>query len=150
MKSLEFAPETDAQSAFLPTLLGTRRGPESDISDVADKVFAGGRITDEEALRLFHHPNLGDLALLADFVRQKKNPGRTVTYVVGRNVNYTNVCWVRCSFCNFYRVPGHEEGYTLPQEEVLALEEAKAVLEGEALAGPDFLGDVGEVFGAFQ
>lgn len=116
MKSLEFAPETAPQSPFLPTLLGTRRGPESDISDVADKVFAGERITDEDALRLFHHPNLGDLALLADFVRQKKNPGRTVTYVVGRNVNYTNVCWVRCKFCNFYRVPGAEGGYVHPKE----------------------------------
>jgi len=116
MKSLELAPETAPQSPFLPTLLGTRRGPESDISDVADKVFAGERITDEDALRLFHHPNLGDLALLADFVREKKNPGRTVTYVVGRNVNYTNVCWVRCKFCNFYRVPGAEGGYVHPKE----------------------------------
>jgi cyclic dehypoxanthinyl futalosine synthase len=115
MKSLELAPQA-AESPFLPTLLETRRGPESDIADIADKVFAGERLTDDDALRLFRHPNLGDLALLADFVRQKKNPGRTVTYVIGRNVNYTNVCWVRCKFCNFYRVPGAEGGYVHPKE----------------------------------
>lgn len=105
--------------APLPTLTGTHRGPESDITDIGEKVFAGTeRLTAEDGLRLFHHPNLNDLALLADFVRQRKNPGRTVTYVIGRNINYTNVCWVRCKFCNFYRVPGHEGGYVLPQETI--------------------------------
>ncbi|HVK02187.1 MAG TPA: cyclic dehypoxanthinyl futalosine synthase [Armatimonadaceae bacterium] len=103
---------------FLPTLTRTRRGPESDITDIADRVFAGERLSGEDALRLFHHPNLNDLALLADFVRQRKNPGNTVTYVIGRNVNYTNVCWVRCKFCNFYRTPGQDGGYVLPKEEI--------------------------------
>jgi cyclic dehypoxanthinyl futalosine synthase len=117
MKTLDLAPDAaGTESPFLPTLLGTRRGPESDIADIADRVFGGERITPDDALRLFHHPNLNDLALLADFVRQKKNPGRTVTYVIGRNVNYTNVCWVRCKFCNFYRVPGAEGGYVHPKE----------------------------------
>ena len=41
-----------------------------------------------------------------------------MTYVVGRNVNYTNVCWVRCKFCAFYRVPGHAEGYTLSRDQI--------------------------------
>jgi len=42
-----------------------------------------------------------------------------VTYNVGRNINYTNVCWVKCDFCAFYRAPGSDEGYTLPDEEIL-------------------------------
>ncbi len=88
------------------------------IDDIADKVYAGERLTEGDALRLFHHPNLLDLAALADHVRQQKNPTNTVTYIVGRNINYTNVCWVRCRFCNFYRVPGHEESYVLPRETI--------------------------------
>jgi cyclic dehypoxanthinyl futalosine synthase len=104
--------------AELPTLPQTARGPVSDIRDIAEKVFAGERLTREDGLRLFVHPNLNDLALMADFVRRKHNPENLVTYVVGRNVNYTNVCWVRCSFCNFYRVPGEEGGYVLPKETI--------------------------------
>src|SRR5688500_13412387 len=60
-----------------------------------------------------------ELAALADHQRQRLVPGRTVGYVIGRILNYTNVCWVRCKFCAFYRVPGHEEGYTLTDEEIL-------------------------------
>lgn len=102
----------------LPAATQTRRAGESDIGDIADRVFAGERLTGDDALRLFHHPNLLDLSLLADRVRQRKNPERRVTYIVGRNVNYTNVCWVRCKFCNFYRVPGDAEGYVLSQETI--------------------------------
>src|SRR5690348_16336092 len=104
----------------LPVILPPKRGPESDINDIADKVFSGERLSAEEGLRLLLHPNLADLAVLADTVRQRLNPGRTVTYVVGRNVNYTNVCWVRCSFCNFYRTPGDKSGdsYVLTREQI--------------------------------
>ena len=103
---------------FLPTATQTRRGPDSDIRDIADKIFAGERLSAADGLRLFQHPNLGDLSLLADHVRRQKTNPERVTYVIGRNVNYTNVCWVRCSFCNFYRTPGQEGGYVLPQETI--------------------------------
>jgi cyclic dehypoxanthinyl futalosine synthase len=89
-----------------------------DISDIADRVFAGERLTREDGVRLFQHPNLLDLSLLADHVRRRKNPEPRVTYVIGRNVNYTNVCWVRCKFCNFYRKPGEDGGYVLPRETI--------------------------------
>lgn len=89
------------------------------IEKVADKVYAGERLQPEDALALFHHPNLLDLATLADFQRRRRVPGRTVTYIVGRILNYTNVCWVRCRFCAFYRVPKHAEGYTLDINEIL-------------------------------
>ena len=102
----------------LPTALQTQRAGESDIGDMADKVFSGERLSREDGLRLFHHPSLLDLSLLADHVRRAKNPERRVTYIIGRNVNYTNVCWVRCKFCNFYRKPGEEGGYVLPRETI--------------------------------
>lgn len=97
-------------------LAGAARG----IDDITDKVFAGERLTAEDGIRLFHHPNLPEIALLANTVRERLHPetNHLVTYVVGRNVNYTNVCWVRCKFCAFYRVPGHDEGYTLSREQV--------------------------------
>jgi len=90
----------------------------SGIEDIADKVYSGERITDEDALRLFAHKNVIDLAELADLVRRRKHPDNTVTYIIGRNINYTNVCYVRCRFCNFYRIPGAEGGYVLPREEI--------------------------------
>ena len=90
------------------------------IDDIADKVFANERLTAEDGLRLFHHPNLPELAFLANHVRERLHPdtNNLVTYVVGRNINYTNVCWVRCKFCAFYRVPGNAEGYTLSREQI--------------------------------
>ena len=58
--------------------------------------------------------------MLADVVRQRLVPGHAVTYIVSRNINYTNICWVRCSFCNFYRTPGSNapDSYVLTREEI--------------------------------
>ncbi len=89
------------------------------IDTVADKVYSGERLTKEDALFLFNHPNLLDLATLANYQRQKKVPGNVVTYIIGRILNYTNVCWVRCKFCAFYRVPNHAEGYLHSDEAIL-------------------------------
>ncbi|MGE0002697.1 MAG: cyclic dehypoxanthinyl futalosine synthase [Fimbriimonadaceae bacterium] len=89
------------------------------IDRIADKVFSNERISHEEALALFRHHDLNELAALANFRREQRTDPKVVTYVVGRILNYTNVCWVRCKFCAFYRVPGHEEGYTLSKEEIL-------------------------------
>ncbi len=90
------------------------------IDDIADKVYAGQRLSFDDGLRLFNHPNLPELATLANFVKERLHPTTNdlVTYVVGRNINYTNVCWVRCKFCAFYRVPGHEDGYVLSREQI--------------------------------
>jgi cyclic dehypoxanthinyl futalosine synthase len=90
------------------------------IDDIADKVFRGERVTKEDGLRLFRHHNLNELAMLANYVREQLHPdtNHIVTYIVGRNVNYTNVCWVRCKFCAFYRIPGNDEGYVLSKEQI--------------------------------
>jgi len=89
------------------------------IEPIAEKVWAGERLSFEDGLRLFETEDLLLLGSLADLVRQRKHPGRIVTFNIGRNINYTNVCWVRCKFCAFYRVPGHDEGYVLTDEEIL-------------------------------
>ncbi len=95
------------------------RSDEITIDSIAEKVFSAKRISPDEARFLFHHPDLLDLATLANYRRQQRVPGNIVTYVVGRILNYTNVCWVRCKFCAFYRVPNHPEGYLLRDEEIL-------------------------------
>jgi cyclic dehypoxanthinyl futalosine synthase len=91
----------------------------SDICDIAEKVYAGERLMFEDGMRLYRHHNVTELSALADYVRRKKHPENIVTYVIGRNINYTNVCWVKCDFCAFYRPPGHAEGYTLSNEVIL-------------------------------
>ncbi len=88
------------------------------VQRIAEQLRDGSRLGVEEGLALYHHAELSELAEMADHVRWRKHPEQTITYVVGRNINYTNVCWVRCSFCAFYRPPGHSEGYVLTIEEI--------------------------------
>lgn len=88
------------------------------INDIVEKVIAGQRLSFEDGMRLYRSHNILELATLADFVRQKKHPNNIVTFIISRNINYTNVCWVRCKFCAFYRPPGDEEGYVLSNETI--------------------------------
>ena len=88
------------------------------VHEIAEKVAAGERLSAADGIRLWRHPNLPELGALADFVRTRKHPGPIVTYVTGRNINYTNICWVKCKFCAFYRLPGREGEYVLPKETV--------------------------------
>jgi cyclic dehypoxanthinyl futalosine synthase len=100
-------------------MAGMAVSPKTDIDRIADKVYAGQRLDAADAVLLFNHPDPLDLAILANHRRQTLVPGDTVTYIVGRILNYTNVCWVRCKFCAFYRVPGNDEGYLLSDEQIL-------------------------------
>src|SRR5881392_3472580 len=88
------------------------------IDRIAHKVLAGERITREEALDLYRHAPTALLGRLADLVRARKHPERMVTYIIDRNVNYTNVCVAKCTFCAFYRPVGSPEGYVLGFEEL--------------------------------
>ncbi|MBK6392807.1 MAG: dehypoxanthine futalosine cyclase [Saprospiraceae bacterium] len=65
----------------------------------------------EEGTYLFKHATLGELMAAGHALRQAKNPGQTVTWIIDRNSNTTNVCVANCKFCNFYRVPGHSDAY---------------------------------------
>ena len=88
------------------------------VSQVARKVAEGGRVDAEEARLLYLEAPTTLLARLADGIRARKHPGRIVTYIIDRNVNYTNVCVARCNFCAFYRPVGSSEGYVLGFDEV--------------------------------
>ena len=101
------------------------------IDDIASKVYGGQRLTTDDARRLFEHPNLAQLGMLGNWVRRQRHPEPVVTYNVGRNINYTNVCWVRCDFCAFYRPPGSDEGYVLPHEEIFAKIDELVAFGGE-------------------
>lgn len=94
--------------------------PGITIDSIAEKVFSNQRITKEDASFLFQHPNLNDLSALANHRREQTSDPKVVSYIIGRILNYTNVCWVRCKFCAFYRTPGHEEGYVHSDEDILA------------------------------
>ncbi len=79
-------------------------------------------------LEFYRDAPLLELGLEADRVRVSKHPHNTVTYIVDRNINYTNVCVADCGFCAFYRRPKHGEGYTLSFEQIGAkIEETKAL-----------------------
>lgn len=76
----------------------------------------GERLAAAEGLRLLEEGSLFELGLAADAVRRRRHPHGVVTYIVDRNVNYTNVCTTSCRFCAFYRPVGHPEGYVLSRE----------------------------------
>ena len=84
----------------------------------ADKVRAGERVSGDEALALYRHTSTALLGQLADAVRARKHPNRVVTYIIDRNVNYTNVCVAKCTFCAFYRDVGSPDGYVLGFDEL--------------------------------
>ncbi len=86
------------------------------LDEISARVLDAERIPPEEALLLLEREELTRLGILADLARRRMHPDRVVTYVIDRNVNYTNVCNAFCSFCAFYRPPHHEEGYVLPFE----------------------------------
>jgi cyclic dehypoxanthinyl futalosine synthase len=88
------------------------------IDEIAATVTAGNRLDAEDALALYRRAPTPLLGRLADLVRARKHPERTVTYIIDRNVNYTNVCVARCNFCAFYREVGSPEGYVLGFEEL--------------------------------
>lgn len=78
----------------------------------------GKRISIVEGVRLSKEASFADLALAADIRREALHPEKSVSYIVDRNINYTNVCNVYCRFCAFYRAPGKKGGYLLSKEEL--------------------------------
>ena len=98
------------------------------IDRLADKVRAGQRLDRDEALELYRHAPTSLLGQLADLVRVRKHPDGVVSYIIDRNVNYTNVCVAKCTFCAFYRPVGSNEGYVLGFDEIFQkIDETMAV-----------------------
>ena len=92
---------------------------KSEIDSILQRGADGGRITPEEALLLYTEAPFHALGEAADAVRRRRYPDGIVTYLIDRNINYTNVCVTACKFCAFYRAPKHAEGWSHPMEEIL-------------------------------
>ena len=88
------------------------------MTDLVEKVRTGERVSADEALELYRLAPTSVLGRLADEIRQRKHPAGVVTYIIDRNVNYTNICVAKCNFCAFYRDVGSPEGYVLGFDEL--------------------------------
>ena len=102
--------------------------------EIAKKVEAGERLTREEGVTLLRDGDFLELGRLADVVRWRKHPEPVVTYIIDRNINYTNVCTAQCAFCAFYRDMPSKEGYVLTKQEL-----AQKIEETIALGGRQIL-----------
>jgi len=87
-----------------------------DVSGVVEKIIANERISEEEGLVLFYEAELLTLARLAERRRFQLHPDRIVTFVVDRNINYTNICASGCRFCAFYKTVGKKDGYVITRK----------------------------------
>ncbi|PZD94326.1 dehypoxanthine futalosine cyclase [Paenibacillus sambharensis] len=88
------------------------------VDRILDKALNGERLSLEDTITLFESDEIEKMGHAANQIMLRKHPEPVTTFVVGRNVNYTNVCDVYCRFCAFYRKPGSEEGYVLPDEAI--------------------------------
>ena len=88
------------------------------IQPILDKVLGGERLTTEDATALLESRDFVRIGLAADEIRMRTNPADVVTYIIDRNINYTNVCNVVCTFCAFYRRPGKPDTYVHSVEEI--------------------------------
>lgn len=107
------------------------------LADIEKKAERGERLSDADALSMLASNDLCALGRAAHTVRLRKAPPDIVTYAVDRNINYTNVCSVRCRFCAFSRDPGAEDAYVLDRaalfakiEETLAAGGTQILLQG--------------------
>jgi len=92
----------------------------TEIQSVLDKVLAGERMTATECAQLLESHDIAAMGVAADRIRERKHPDNVVTYIIDRNINYTNVCNVVCTFCAFYRRPGAPDTYVRTIEEICA------------------------------
>lgn len=90
------------------------------IQPILDKALAGERLTAEDCTALLESHDFVRIGLAADEIRNRKNDPDVVTYIIDRNINYTNVCNVVCTFCAFYRRPGKPDTYVHSMDEVCA------------------------------
>lgn len=101
--------------------------------ELEQRINAGGRLSADEALQLYRQAPTYWLGRMADAVRRRKHPEPVVTYIIDRNVNYTNVCVAKCNFCAFYREVGADGGYVLGFEEIFRKIEETRELGGVQL-----------------
>ncbi|RXZ84214.1 dehypoxanthine futalosine cyclase [Paenibacillaceae bacterium] len=88
------------------------------INEILDKALRGERIELEDTIALFESDEIEKMGHVANQIMLRWHPEPVTTFVVGRNINYTNVCDVFCRFCAFYRSPNSKEGYVLSDETI--------------------------------
>ena len=91
----------------------------SGLRDLYDKVAAGERISEADALRLFESKELNAIGAIADLARQKK-VGNRASYIINRYINYSNYCILSCQFCSFARKKRDADGFQFSTEEIVA------------------------------
>ncbi|MBA3248343.1 MAG: dehypoxanthine futalosine cyclase [Pyrinomonadaceae bacterium] len=89
-----------------------------DIQTILDRALAGERLMADDCTALLESDDFVRIGLAADEVRKRRHPDNIVTYIIDRNINYTNVCNVVCTFCAFYRRPGAKDTYVRTFEEI--------------------------------
>ncbi|MCL6584648.1 MAG: dehypoxanthine futalosine cyclase [bacterium] len=104
------------------------------LKSIIDKVVADVRLLPQEAAILFEEADLLTLGALANLKRQRLHPDKIVTYIVDRNINYTNICLSKCRFCAFFREEGAEGSYVISRKEL-----AKKIEETLELGGVQIL-----------
>ncbi len=109
-------------------------GESSAAGAALERAAAGERLDRGDLLALFEDAGLLELGRAADIVRGRHTDPRIVTYIIDRNINYTNVCVYRCRFCAFYRKAGAEDAYVLPFASI-----AEKVAETVAAGGTGIL-----------
>lgn len=105
-----------------------------DIQPILNKALDGERISAEDATALLESKDFAKIGVAANEIRKRKNDENIVTYIIDRNINYTNVCNVVCTFCAFYRRPGKPDTYVHSIEEI-----EKRIDETIALGGTGVL-----------
>jgi cyclic dehypoxanthinyl futalosine synthase len=90
----------------------------NDIQPILDRVLSGERLTADDCTALLESDDFVRIGLAADEIRKRWHPHGIVTYIIDRNINYTNVCNVVCTFCAFYRRPGAKDTYVQTIEEI--------------------------------
>lgn len=88
------------------------------MNSITEKVLAGKRISGDEFLQLAETSDLHTLGFLADTIRKRLHPNPFVTYVIDRNINYTDICISACKFCAFFKAPEDGAGFVLTNEEL--------------------------------
>jgi len=97
------------------------------------RVDTGERLTKEEFLWAWERTGIHELGLLADKVRRRIHPDGVVTYIIDRNINYTNVCTSRCRFCAFYRESDAADAYVLDKDDIFRKIEETLALGGSGI-----------------
>ncbi len=91
---------------------------QSELRDLYEKVAAGQRISEADALRLFESKDLNTLGAIADLARQRK-VGNHASYILNRYINYSNYCILSCQFCSFARKKRDADGFELTVEQIV-------------------------------